>query len=143
MLAGTNRFSKRVKTVPFTKKSASTVAKAFTDSRVLVYGYHNGSFTTMGVTLRPNTSHTYASLGIPNLFMTTYHPQCNRQVERINRTIIVALRYYITDNSKEWDLHTHTLTYAYNTQIRLATGCTPFELTLSNPSQPLAVRLAV
>lgn len=86
-----NWFSKLVKTVPLSNISASTVARAFMDSWVLFYGLpklllsHNGSYFTSKF-----FRHACRTLCMPNLFTTTYHPQCNGQVERFNRTIIKA-----------------------------------------------------
>lgn len=52
-----------------------------------------------------------------------------------------ALRHYIADNLREWDLQTVKRTYAYNTQIHRATQNASFELSLSHPPQPLAVKV--
>ena len=40
-------------------------------------------------------------MGIHNNFTATYHPQVNGQVERVNRTIISALRHYSEEHSKD------------------------------------------
>ena len=75
-------------------------------------------------------------LGASNFFTTTYHPQCNGQVERYNSTLVQALRHYIADHPQDWDLYAETLTFAYNTQPHTSTGIAPFELVLSNPPGP-------
>lgn len=74
-----------------------------------------------------------------NLFTTTYHPQCNGQTKRSNRAILQALRHYIADHPKDWNLYSDILDYAYNTQVHRATKCAPFELVLFRAQQPLAV----
>ncbi|CAN8076125.1 unnamed protein product [Agarophyton chilense] len=82
-------------------------------------------------------------MGVRNVFPTTYHPQCNGQVERFNRTLIAALRHYIVDHPKEWDMFTDTLCYAYNTQVHTSTKTAPFDLVLScnPPALPVALDL--
>lgn len=55
-------------------------------------------------------------LSIKNNFTTTYHPQKNGQVYRYTRTIIAALRMYVADNPRDWDLYTDALTLEYNRQ---------------------------
>ena len=79
-------------------------------------------------------------LGIRNVFTTTYHPQTNGQVERFNRTILAALRNYVAEHPKNWDLFTDGLTYAYNTQAHSATKIAPFELVLSRPPRSLSLQ---
>ena len=74
-----------------------------------------------------------------NLFTTTYHPQTNGQIERFNRTILAAIRHYVADHPKDWDLFTDALTFAYNTQVHTSTGCTPFELVLARPPASLSM----
>ncbi len=39
----------------------------------------------------------FQTLGIRNLFTAAYHPQTNDQVELYNRTILAALRAYVTE----------------------------------------------
>jgi len=52
-------------------------------------------------------------MGTRNIFTTTYHLQANGQVERMNRTIIVAtLRHYVDEERKDWDEHLDALAYA-------------------------------
>jgi transposase InsO family protein len=78
-------------------------------------------------------------LGIKQGFTTTYHPQCNGQVERFNRTILAQLRAYVGEYQNDWDLYHEALTFAYNTQVHTSTGISRFELTLSRPPTPMAM----
>lgn len=61
-------------------------------------------------------------------------------MEQFNTTVKEALRHYVADSPREWDLHVGNLTSAYSTQIHCANRFAPFELTQSNPPQPLAVK---
>jgi len=79
-------------------------------------------------------------LNIHNAFTTTYHPQTNGQVERFNRTIVSAIRAYIGDHPRDWDLFTPSITYAYNCQPQTSTAYAPFELVLSKAPGPIALQ---
>ena len=61
-------------------------------------------------------------------------------MERFNRTIKSAIRSYLTDHPKDWDLYTGALTFAYNCQPHSSTALAPFELILSRPPPPLALK---
>ena len=62
-------------------------------------------------------------------------------MERFNRTILAALRAYVADHPRDWDLYSSALTYAYNTQPQTSTSIAPFELVLSKPPGPLAASI--
>ena len=141
LLVITDRFSKLVRTIPLRNITADAVAQAFIRDWVFVYGPPIQLLSDNG---RQFTSRLFTEisrvLGIRNSFTTTYHPQCNGQVERFNRTILAALRHYIDDHPKDWDLFTDALTFAYNTQPHRSTNLAPFELVLSRPPVPLSLK---
>lgn len=70
-----------------------------------------------------------------------YHPQCEGHVERFNQMNIEELRHCVIKNSREWGLHSLTLNYSYSWQIHWATGCAPYENTLSITPQLITVGL--
>lgn len=74
------------------------------------------------------------------MFTTTYHPQTNGQVENFNRTFLSALRKYIGDHPKDWDLFSDAVTFAYNTQIHRTTNMAPFELVLARAPKSVALQ---
>ena len=141
LLVIVDRFSKLVRTVPMKRITAIEVAKAFVNRWVFVYG--------QPLTMLSDNGPQFAArlfidicriLGVKNVFTTTYHPQCNGQVERFNRTIINALRHYLADHPKDWDLFTDALTFAYNTQVHRSAGISPFELVLSRRPRTLSLQ---
>ena len=77
---------------------------------------------------------------VANVFTTTYHPQCNGQVERYNRTILAMLRNYVNDHQDDWDRYAEGLTFAYNCHVHRATGTTPFDLVLSRPPPEMTLQ---
>ena len=52
-------------------------------------------------------------MGVPNVFTSTYHPQTNEQVERMNRTSIAMRRDYVSDQQCIWDDYLPALAFAY------------------------------
>lgn len=141
LLVISDRFSKLVRTVPLRRITAATVAMAFVKHWVFTYGPPVFVLSDNGKQFTARFFQNVCRiLGVSNLFTTTYHPQCNGQVERFHRTIIAALRHYVSDHPKEWDLFTDALTYAYNTQIHRATKYAPFELVLARPPRTLSLQ---
>ena len=50
-------------------------------------------------------------LGLKHYLTTAYHPQTNRQVERLNKTIAARLRHYTEEHQRDWDVYVQPLTY--------------------------------
>ena len=129
LLVITDRFSKLVRTVPLKRITEAAIALELVRHWVLVYGPPALLLSDNGGKFPARFFQDVCRIiGIKNLFITTYHPQCNGQVERFNRTILAALRHYVADHPKNWDLFTDALTYAYNTQVLSSTGVAPFEV---------------
>jgi len=67
-------------------------------------------------------------LDVHKLRTTPYHPQCDGQTERFNKTLISMLRTFVNENQDDWDLLLNKLAFAYRTAVHRATGYTPFEM---------------
>ena len=68
-------------------------------------------------------------LGTNLLYSSAYYPQSDRQSERTNQTIEIALRYYLSslNNPKEWPSVLPRLQSYLNNLVSAATGKTPNE----------------
>ena len=142
LLVITDRFSKLVRTVPLKNVTAITVAEAFTKHWIFVYGPPVSVLSDNGKQFTAKFFQDVCRIiGIKNVFTTTYHPQTNGQVERFNRTILAALRHYVGDHPKDWDLYSDALTYAYNTQAHGSIGVAPFELVLSRAPEAISIEV--
>lgn len=53
-----------------------------------------------------------AVLQIHRIPIMVYHPQCNGQTERYNKSIAARLRHYVSDHQNAWDLYFQPLTYS-------------------------------
>jgi hypothetical protein len=141
LLVIADRFSKLVRTIPLKTITTFTVASAFCHHWVFIYGAPRLLLSDNGTQFNSKFFQACCQiLGIHQKFTTAYHPQCNGQVERFNRTILSQLRKYIGEHQNDWDLFNGALTYAYNTQVHTSTGCTPFELILSRPPSTLILQ---
>ena len=97
LLVITDRFSKLVRTVPLKRITASEIAKAFVHHWIFPYGPPVSELADSGKQFVSQLFQEICRiLGVKNVFTTTCHPQTNGQVERFNRTILSALRHYVT-----------------------------------------------
>ena len=67
-------------------------------------------------------------LDVHKLRTTPYHPECDGETERFNRTLHPMLLALVKDDKDDWDQHLQQLAFAYNTAVHATTGYTPFEL---------------
>ena len=73
-------------------------------------------------------------LGTKRMLLMTYHPQSDKQMERINQEIETFLQHYINyqqDNWMEWIVAAE---FYYNNKKHVATGQTPFILNFGRHS---------
>jgi hypothetical protein len=134
LLVITDRYSKVTQTAPFRAITALSVARAFCEQWVYVYGAPVTLLTDNGPQLTAKFFQAVcAELGVKKVFTTAYRPQTNGQVEIYNRTILAALRGYVSRRQDDWDEFTAALTYAYNCKVHSSLGITPFELFLARP----------
>jgi Integrase zinc binding domain/Integrase core domain len=144
LLVFADRHTKVTRTVPLRTVTALSVARAFVNQWVYVYGPPLSLITDNGPQFTAKfVQAACAELGIANVFTTAYHPKTNGQVERYNRTILAALRAYVAKRQDDWDDYTSAVTFAYNCRVHSSLGMPPFELTLSRPPSLCAYNLGL
>ncbi len=68
---------------------------------------------------------------------STYHPQSNGGSEKFNKTLLEALRSYVSARQDDWDTYLVYIEFAYNNSVNVATGFSPFVLQfVQSPSAP-------
>jgi len=67
-------------------------------------------------------------LGTKRKLSTAYHPQTNRQIERINQEIGTFLQHYVNYQQDDWTEWLAIAEFAYNDKKHVTMGKTPFEL---------------
>ena len=141
ILVMTDRFSKFTRAVPMRACTALTVSKAFLEYWVFSFGApakivsDNGSQFTSELFKK-----VCKTLGVRNLFTTTYHPQTNGQAERFNRTLLASLRAFVAEHPRTWPEFVGAVAYAYNTQVHTSTMVPPFDLVVTNPPDPMIIK---
>ncbi|RVW22706.1 Transposon Tf2-2 polyprotein [Vitis vinifera] len=68
-------------------------------------------------------------------FSTSFHPQTDGQIERVNALLELYLRHFVSANQKDWAKLLDIAQFSYNLQRSEATNKSPFEL--ATGQQPL------
>ena len=86
----------------------------------------------------------FAALGTKLNFSTTYHPQTDGQIERVNQVLEDMLCMYVMDKQTKWEDYLHLVEFAYNNGQQASLEMSPYEafygrrcrtlLTWDNPS---------
>ena len=70
----------------------------------------------------------YDILGIYKAQTTAWHPQCNRNTERVNKTLCDMIAKRFSMRGGDWDLLAPMCTYNYNIAVHLVTMMSLFFL---------------
>ena len=129
-----DRFTKLTAVVPLKTITAYSVARAFVHNWVHKYGPPAILLSDNGKQFASKYLTAICQiLGTSNVFTTAYHPQTNGQAERCNRTLLCAIRRYVSEELDDWDQYCNALKFAYNCQVHPSIGFSPFELVLTRP----------
>jgi len=60
-------------------------------------------------------------------FSTTYHPQLDRKIERVNQVIEDMFRMYVMDKPSKWEDLFHLVEFSYNNECQDSLKMSPFE----------------
>ena len=76
------------------------------------------------------------------MFTTSYHPQTDGLVERLNGTLVQSLSQYVSSDQKDWDEHLSSVLLAYRVSPSEVTGDSSFFLLYERePRLPMNVSL--
>ena len=76
------------------------------------------------------------------VYTTSYHPQTDGLVERLNGTLVQSLSQYVSTDQKDWDEHLQSVLLAYRVSPSEVTGDSPFFLLYGRePRLPMDVSL--
>jgi len=126
-------FSKYVIARPLKKKTSRSVAKAFFQHYILLFGLPAQAYLTVtqdnGGEFVGNFNKTLQHmLGIKSSFITPYSPASNGMVEKANRTLLSILRRYAMKEANKWAHYLPYAAMAINSACSETTGSSPFEL---------------
>lgn len=121
-----DQFSKFVLLKPLRKGTADTVCN-FLESEVFhVYGVPESVLTDNGVQFLSNNIKKFLDrYGVRHITTATHSPQANAS-ERVNRSILAAIRAYVEDDHQNWDVHISSIGSALRTAVHQSIGYSPF-----------------
>jgi len=70
----------------------------------------------------------FEELGTQLNFSTTYHPQTDGQMERVNQVVEDMLRAYVMQKPTKWEDYLHLVEFAYNNGYHTSLLMSPFEV---------------
>ena len=107
---------------------ASTVARAFVECFICIYGIPITILTDCGTNFLSNLFKDVCKLlKIEKTNTTPWHPQSNGYLERSHKTLKAYLRSFV-DKDTNWDTLINYAMFCYNTTVHTSTKFTPYEL---------------
>ena len=108
---------------------AEQVAEFFVNNIFLRHGAPEEIITDRGKCFVADlTKEITAKLLTNHKTTSSYHPQANGQVERMNHTLATMLSMYVGSDHRDWDEALQYVCFAYNTSKQESTGFSPFYL---------------
>ena len=141
----TTKFPRRTKRTHIapTKKTVTSkgVTELFFDNVFKYHGWPKEVVSDRDTRLTASFWSDLATFTGTKLNMSTAnHPQTDGQTERANRTIIEALRAYVSVHQTDWENHLTAIEFAYNESDHAGTGFSPFYLEYGyHPLTPTAI----
>ena len=130
ILTISDAFSKYAVLVPIPNKEAGTVARAFFEKWICVFGEPKQIVTDQGLEFCNSILKNLCNLfGIEKSRTSGYYPQGNAKAETFNREIKKYITCFVENKTLEWEKYLAPLAFSYNTAIHKATLQTPFFLT--------------
>jgi hypothetical protein len=112
---------------PVADERFETIAKVLLEGWILRYGPPEKLLSDRGkVFVGEMLERMCNMMGVKKIFTTSYHPQCDGFVERLNRTLCKDLAAFVSCET-DWDLHLAVAVFRYNTSVHKATGITLFK----------------
>jgi len=122
-----DRFTKIAHFIPLQEKTVADLAKTFARE---IWKYHRFPADIVSDWDSQFTSETWKGfLGLLRIrprMSTAFHPQTDRQTERLNQTIEAYLRAFISREQNNWASLLPTAEFSYNNSITMGNGITPF-----------------
>lgn len=121
-----DQFSKFVLLKPLRKADASSIVR-FIESEVFhMFGVAESVLTDNGVQFVSKEFGSFLEKnGVNHIKTATHSPQVNAS-ERVNRSILAAIRSYITDDQQNWDVNVSAIACALRTVVHESTGHSPY-----------------
>lgn len=122
-------FSKWLIAIPMPNQEAETVVHALVDNMLPHEGMPQHILTDQGVQFTSELMRVTCEIfQVDHLFTTTYHPQCDGQTERANRSLINMLSKCCALRPHDWDQLVPLIVCGYNATQHSSTKDSPYHL---------------
>ena len=131
ILLFTDRFRRRADIFPVTAAefTAEGTANILGNQYILLWGCPRTILSDNGLQFCPeHPQAVYQLLGVHMLASSSYHPNRNGGIERVNHTMAQMLVMVVNERQDVRDLHLPHVELAYNHSVRAATGLAPNEV---------------
>ena len=126
-----DQFTKWVECIPLSSQTAEITAKAAVNEMFCRFGCPFEIFTDQGRNFESELFKSVCELlKIHKARTTAYHPSSNGQVERHNRVLMDAVRCFVSDHQRDWDVLLPQIAAALRSSVNRSTGFTPNRLML-------------
>ena len=128
-----DRLFKMIHFVAITKgMSVEKLARLFRDNMWKLYGLSESIVSDRGSQFAAGmTKELNKMLGIETKLLTLYHPQTNRQMERMNQKLEQYLRFFVDYRQKDWPEWLALAEFAVNNKTYSTTKMSPFMVNYS------------
>ena len=110
-------------------QTAETIAKLLYERFIMVFGVPVKLLSDQGANFTSVLIEELCTMfGIQKCRITTYHPQCNRQVEHFHQTLFRMIGKLASDKKVQWELHLSELLQVYNSTRSAITSYSPHYL---------------
>jgi len=129
ILVVVDRLTKMVHFIPTTEKtSAEGLARLFRDNVWKLHRLPESIVSDRGLQFAAGIMwELNRMLGIKSKLSTAFHPQTNRQTERVNQKLEQYLRMFIDHRQEQWPDWLGMAEFAYNNKTHSSTKVSPFK----------------
>ena len=126
-----DQFTKWIEVIPLPSQTAEVTARAAVNEFFSRFGYPLNLMSDQGTNFESDLFKEMCKLlKIHKARTTSYRPSANGQAERMNRTILAAIRSFISKQQNDWDEFLPQIAAALRSSVNRSTGYTPNKLML-------------
>lgn len=123
-----DKFSKYVLLKPLRKATATQITHFLEKEVFHMFGVPETIFSDNGVQYRSNEFKSLLTkYGVDHIRTASHAPQANAS-ERVNRSILTAIRSYVANDQSNWDVNITSIASALRSRKHESTGFTPYYL---------------
>lgn len=128
MLVVLDHFTKFVLLKPLRQATASAIVRYLKEDVFMIFGIPETLMTDNGPQFISKDFNTLlSSLGVHHQYTASYSPQANAS-ERVNRSILSAIRAYLRKDHRKWDEYVGEIGCALRSTVHSATEHSPYYL---------------